>query len=147
VATWTAQTQVTGSPEDVLDLLTDPEAISRWAPIPFSVADLDHARLREGDRVRVQGWLAGRCLEFEVRVTQADHGRLYLTATGPIRLEVRYQAVPIVHGSEVRASIAVSGGGLVGRLLAQATDALLASGALRVAMGRIAHELEPALAA
>lgn len=147
MATWTAQSQVPGSPEEVLDLLTDPRAISRWAPIPFSVRDLDHGRLRAGDQVRVQGWLAGRCLEFQVQVHEAGGGRLRLLANGPIHMDVRYHAVPIVDGSEVRASIAVSGSGLVGRLLAQATDALLASGALRVAMGRIALELEPAVAA
>jgi hypothetical protein len=33
----------------------------------------------------------------------------------------------------------------MGRLLAQATDALLAAGALRTAVDRIACELEPAL--
>ena len=40
-----------------------------------------------------------------------------------------------------------SGSGLFGRVLAGATDALLAAGALRVAVDRIAHELEPAVLA
>jgi len=51
------------------------------------------------------------------------------------------------YGSEVRASVAVSGRGLLGRVLAQATDVLLAAGALSSAVGAIARELEPALAA
>lgn len=45
------------------------------------------------------------------------------------------------------ASGGASGRGPMGRVLAQATDAVLASGALRAAVGRIACELEPALAA
>jgi hypothetical protein len=39
----------------------------------------------------------------------------------------------------------VAGSGLFGRVLAGATDALLAAGALRVAVDRIADELEPAV--
>jgi hypothetical protein len=144
MATWTAHTQVAGLPDEVLELLTDPHAISRWAPIAFEVVDLEGDRLVAGDRVHVRGRLAGRCLEFEVEVSEADEGRLVLTAVGPIRLDVRYLAVPASHGSRVSASVTVSGSGLTGRLLAQATDALLASGALRAAVDRIAYELEPA---
>lgn len=88
-----------------------------------------------------------RSLEFEVDVAQADDGHLVMTAIGPIRLDVEYLAIARGNGSEVRASITVSGRGLMGRVLAQATDAVLASGALRAAVGRIACELEPALAA
>jgi hypothetical protein len=39
-------------------------------------------------------------------------------------------------------SVGVKGGGPVGRLLAQATDALLAAGGLDRALGRIANETE-----
>ena len=145
MARWTARARVDGPPEDVLALLTRPDAIARWAPIAFEVADFDGDRLRAGDHVRVQGYLAGRALEFEVEVSDADAGRLLLTATGPITLDVEYRAVPVGAGSELRASVGVSGGGLRGRLLAQATDALLAAGALSSAVGRIARQLEPAL--
>ena len=146
MATWTAQARVAGLPDDVLTLLTEPHAIARWAPIPFEVLNFEGDRLVAGDRVRVQGPLVGRSLEFEVEVAEADDGRLVLTATGPITLDVEYLATPRPGGSEVRASVTVSGRGLMGRLLAQATDALLASGALRTAVQRIACELEPALA-
>lgn len=78
-------------------------------------------------------------------MSDADDGHLVLTAVGPIRLDVEYLAVAAADGSEVHASITVSGRGLMGRLLAQATDALLAAGALRTAVDRIACELEPAL--
>jgi len=147
MATWKAQTRVAVVPDRVLALLTEPDAIARWAPIAFELMDFDGERLLAGDRVRVQGSLAGRSLEFEVAVDEADDEKLVLTATGPIRLEVEYRAVARDYGSEVRASVAVSGRGLLGRLLAQATDALLAAGALRSAVGAIARELEPALAA
>ena len=96
-----------------------------------------------GDRVRVRGALAGRSLEFAVDVSEAEDGYLALAATGPIRLDVEYVAIANEDGSDVRATVAVTGKGLMGRLLAQATDALLAAGALSSAVGRIARELEP----
>ena len=144
---WTAQTQITAPPAEVLGLLTEPNAISRWAPIDFELIDWDGERLIAGEHVRVQGRLAGRALEFEVDVAEADDGNLILTACGPIRLDVEYHARPLDIGSELSASVSVTGRGLLGRLLAQATDALLAGGALRTAVDRLARELEPALAA
>jgi hypothetical protein len=146
MATWTAQTRVAGLPDEVLALLTEPDVIARWAPIAFDVVDFDRTRLRAGDQVCVRGGITGRSLEFEVEVAEADDGRLVLTAIGPIRLDVAYLAVAVEDGSEVRASISVSGRGLFGRLIAQAADALLAAGALTTAIDRIARELEPALA-
>jgi hypothetical protein len=145
MGTWTAQTRVAGLPDEVLTLLTEPRAIARWAPISFDVIDFDGDRLRAGDRVRVRGALAGRSLEFAVDVSEAEDGCLALAAMGPIRLDVEYVAVANEDGSDVRATVAVTGKGLMGRLLAQATDALLAAGALSSAVGRIARELEPAL--
>ena len=35
--TWTATTTVDARPEAVLDVLTDPDASRRWAPLPFDV--------------------------------------------------------------------------------------------------------------
>ena len=32
--TWTATTIVDAGPEAVLDVLTDPDAVARWAPLP-----------------------------------------------------------------------------------------------------------------
>jgi carbon monoxide dehydrogenase subunit G len=145
IATWTAQTRVARLPDEVLALLTDPSSIARWAPVSFDVVDFEGRRLAAGDRVRVCGCLAGRSVEFEVDVSEADDGHLVLTAVGPIRLDVEYLAVAAADGTEVHASITVSGRGLMGRLLAQATDALLAAGALRTAVDRIAFELEPAV--
>jgi hypothetical protein len=134
-----------GLPDEVLELLTRPEAIARWTPIPFELVDFDGDRLETGDNVRVCGLLAGRALEFEVDVAAADDGRLALQASGPIRIDVEYVAQAVARGSELRACVAVSGQGLIGRMLARATDALLAAGALQSAVGRIARELETAL--
>ena len=147
MSTWTTQTICNGTPEDVLELLTEPGAIARWSPVPFRVVGTEQERLCAGDRVRVRGELAGRGVEFLVNVAKAGDGHLALTATGPIRLDVDYRAVGGVRGTSLRARIGVAGSGLFGRVLAGATDALLASGALRVAVDRIAEELEPAVLA
>jgi citrate lyase alpha subunit len=106
------------------------------------VAGPSSGPLRAGDRVRVGGELAGRSLQFVVRVSQAGDGRLALTASGPIEIDVEYLVAAAPQGSTVKASVGVAGRGLVGRLVARATDALLAAGALRAAVERIGRELE-----
>jgi hypothetical protein len=136
---------VPGSPDDVLELLTEPDAIARWAPIPFEVVSLDGTRLESGSHARVTGRLAGRSLEFDVDVLRVSEDRLDLIAEGPISIDVSYVVRPAGSSSEVRASIGVEGRGLLGRVLAKATEALLASGALRMSLERLAHELGPAL--
>jgi hypothetical protein len=145
--TWTTHTTVTGLPDEVLAMLTEPDAIAHWAPVPFELVDLDSDRLVAGSRARVRGRLAGRTLEFDVEVLAADNERLALVATGPILIDVEYALRPAAGGSELRASVSVRGSGLIGRVLAQATDALLAAGALDLAVNRIGHQLKPALAA
>lgn len=130
------------APDDVLALLTAPEAIASWAPVPFEIDEIDGRRLRAGSRARVSGGLAGRRVAFDVDVHRADEGCLALTAEGPVGFDVEYLVTPTVGGSEVRASVSVRrGDGLLGRLLAQATNALLSGGALDVALGRICREL------
>jgi hypothetical protein len=146
MATWTTQAETVGVPDEVMALLTRPAAIARWAPIPFQLVDFDRDRLHAGDKVRVCGMLAGRSLEFEVDVAKADDGQLALAASGPIRIDVEYVAREAERGSEVQARVEVSGRGVLGRVLARATDVLLAAGALNSAVGRIARELEPAVA-
>ncbi len=141
--TWTAQTVVRGRPEDVLAVLTDPEAAGRWAPIDFEVERLTAPRLEAGARARISGRLAGQRVGFDVDVHAADPRRLELTACGPIGLDVAYDLEPAGAGARVVASIGVRAGrGLTGRVLAHATDALLAGGALNHAVSRIAREVE-----
>ena len=130
------------APDDVLALLTAPDAIANWAPIPFEVDEMDGRILRRGTRARVSGGLAGRRVAFDVDVHQADGGCLALTAEGPVGLDVQYLVTQVSGGSEVRASVSVRRGkGLLGQVLAQATGALLSGGALELALGRITREL------
>ena len=142
--TWTTETWVAGAPEHVLELLTEPDAIARWAPIPFELLALDGERLVAGTRARVSGALAGRRLEFDVEIHEADEERLSLVANGLVSIGAEYRLAPADGGSAVRASVSVSGRGLLGGTLARAFEAVLASGALRASVTRIGRELEPA---
>ncbi len=142
--TWTATTTVEAPPEAVLDVLTDPGACARWAPVDFTVDDLGEPRLIPGSRPRVRGRLAGIEVGFDVEVLEADESRLALHAAGPVALDVAYDLEPAVGGSEVRASVGVRPGrGFRGRLLAEATSALLSAGALHQALSRIGRECVP----
>lgn len=144
--TWTAQITSKGRPEDVLGVLTDPAAVGRWAPIDFDVEGLDGNRLVTGSRARVVGRIAGQNVSFDVDVIAADASGLKLLASevgGIVSLNVAYELSAAQAGSEVVAKVAVAGSrGFTGRLIAQATDALLAAGALRQAVSRIAREAE-----
>jgi hypothetical protein len=92
--TWTTETWVAGAPEHVLELLTEPDAIARWAPIPFELLDLDVEWLVAGTRARVSGALAGRRLEFDVEIHEADEGRLSLVANGLVSIGAEYLLAP-----------------------------------------------------
>ena len=142
--TWATDTWVGGKPEKVLELLTEPDSIARWAPIPFELLDLDGERLVAGTRARVSGALAGRRLEFDVEIHEADEERLSLVAHGPVSNGAEYLLAPAGGGSDVRASVSICGHGLLGGILARAFEAVLASGALRASVARIGRELEPA---
>jgi uncharacterized protein YndB with AHSA1/START domain len=139
--TWTATTTVEAPPEAVLEVLTDPGACARWAPVDFDVDGAGEGRLVAGSRPHVRGRLAGVEVGFDVEVLEADDGRLALRAAGPVALDVAYELEPAGGGSEVRASVGVRPGrGLRGRLLAEATSALLSAGALNQALSRIGRE-------
>lgn len=142
MSAWSTHTTVHGTPDDVVAVLTHPDAIRRWSPIDFELERLDGARLEPGTRARVAGRLAGTSASFDVDVAAAGDGRFALSAAGPLEIEVEYEAFEADAGSEVWATVSVRGGGLLGRLLAQATDALLAAGALDRALARIAREVE-----
>ena len=137
--TWTATTTVDAAPAAVLDALTDPDAIALWAPLPFDVDDLDTPRLVAGSTARVSGRLAGRRVGFVVEVHTAHSECLSLAADGPVGLDVNYDVAETETGSQVHASVSVrSGKGITGRLLAEATSALLSAGALTHAVSRLA---------
>jgi uncharacterized protein YndB with AHSA1/START domain len=143
MAQWTTSTQSNASPEQVLEVLTDPDAIKLWSPVDFTVDDLRGSRLAAGDVTRVTGSLAGVRVGFDVEVHAADQGGIELTAEGPIGIDVRYDLSPATGGSEVRATVGLrGGGGITGRLLSRATAALLSAGALDGAARRIARAAE-----
>jgi hypothetical protein len=143
MAQWTTSTQANARPEQVLEVLTDPDAIRLWSPIDFDVEDLDGVRLEAGSTARVTGKLAGVRVGFDVEVHAADEAGVELTAHGPIGIDVRYELAPAGGGSEVRASVSLRrGGGITGRVLSQATAALLSAGALDGAARGIARAAE-----
>jgi hypothetical protein len=124
-------------------VLTHPEEIRRWSPVDFDLDDLDSRRLAPGTRARVTGKLAGVRVGFDVEVHAADADVLELSADGPVGLDVRYELAPAATGSELYASVSLRrGGGITGRLVANATAALLTAGALEGAAGRIAQAAE-----
>src|SRR3954447_724528 len=148
MATWETRTTVKGQPEHVLEVLTDPTSASRWSPIGFELEELDGDRLRSGTRAVLTGKVAGRGVSFDVEVIKADDGQLELRAVGPVEMDVAYDAIRAGDATEVVASVAVrSAGGLIGRMLSSATDALLAGGALNIAVQGVAREVERFVAA
>jgi hypothetical protein len=143
MANWTATTTANATPDQLLEVLTHPDEIRRWSPVDFDLDDLDGVRLTAGTRTRVTGRLAGVKVGFDVEVRIAGEDRLELTADGPIGLDVRYDLVPAEDGAELSASVSLRrGGGITGRLVANATAALLSGGVLEVTAGRIARAAE-----
>jgi len=143
MAIWETTTKVKGEPEHVLEVLTDPRSARRWSPIGFELEEIEGDRLRSGTRAVLTGKLAGKGVSFDVHVLKASEGTLELRAVGPVEMDVAYDAVSADEGTEVKASVAVrSAGGLIGRVLSSATDALLAGGALSVAVQGVAREVE-----
>ena len=139
--TWTAETTTAARPAEVLDVLTDPEACARWAPIAFEVDELSGKRLHAGTTARVCGRLAGRSVGFDVEVSEAHERGFALRADGPVGFDVAYELQALEAGSQVRASVSVRPSrGIAGRLLAEATNALLSAGALEAAVSRIGRE-------
>jgi hypothetical protein len=145
--TWTATTTAAADCDAVLDVLTDPDAIASWAPVPFDVDGIAGERLLAGSHARVSGKLAGRRVGFDVEVHEADENGLALSACGPVAMDVDYRLAPAkCGGSEVRASVSVRPGrGITGRILAEATGALLSAGALQAALARVAREASVAI--
>jgi hypothetical protein len=139
--TYTATATADAAPEALLDVLTDPGAAARWAPVAFDVDDISGPRLTVGSTARVSGRLAGREVGFDLEVHRADAERLALLADGPVTLHVAYDMRPAGAGSEVQALVGLRPrSGLRGRLIAEATAAVLAGGALQVALGRLVRE-------
>ena len=143
-STWNARLEMRAPAEDVLDALTDPEVCSRWSPIDFELEELEGDRLVAGSRARVAGRLAGARMGFDVEIHKAGLEGLALSVSGPLVLDVDYRLASAgERATDVSASVTVQEGrGLIGRTLAAATRAQLASGALDGAVAQIAREVE-----
>jgi hypothetical protein len=140
---WTATARANATPDQVLEVLTHPDEIRRWSPVDFDSDDLDGRRLAAGTRGRVVGRLAGVRVGFDVEVHTVDDARLELSAEGPVGLDVRYDLKGDDSGAQLDASVSMRrSDGLTGRLVANATAALLSAGALEGAAGRIARVAE-----
>jgi hypothetical protein len=140
---WTAETAIATGPEQVMDVLTRPCAISSWAPVPFEVEGLLSDRLETGSRARVAGFLAGKELAFDVEVHEASDESLRLTASGPfVEMAVAYDVLSLDDAVNVHATIDVKGKGVMGRFVAKAVEGFLAGGALNGALGQLAEAAE-----
>jgi hypothetical protein len=140
---WTAETAVASHPDQVMEALTRPCAISSWAPVPFEVEGLKSDRLTTGSKARVAGYLGGKELAFDVLVHEATDEALRLTASGPfVEMDVAYDIFPGVDSAHVHASIDVKGKGVMGRFVAKAVEGFLAGGALSGALGQLAVAAE-----
>jgi uncharacterized protein YndB with AHSA1/START domain len=117
-------------PAHVLEVLTDPTACGRWAPIAFTTEPACGERLQVGTRTRLQGRIVGRNVSFEVEVLAADARGLSLCASGPVGLEVDYRLTPAAPGTRPgcvresglarrRTPARVGGGGLKHRARAE----------------------------
>ena len=148
VGRWTSRAQANATPEQLLEVLTHPQEIRRWSPVEFSVDDAEDRRLGAGTRTTVSGRLAGVVVSFDVEVHSADACRLELSADGPIGLDVRYDLARAERGADLTASVSIRrGGGLTGRVVANAAATLLSAGALDGATDRIARAAESQLCA
>jgi hypothetical protein len=124
---WTSNATFEGDPQQLLDALTEIEAIERWSPVPFRVED-EIASLRGGESIGVEGVLLGRGVHFQIDVAHADDTGISLRARGPFEIDVDYTIRP--DSTKVEARVETRGRGAVGRLLASAANALLSAGVL-----------------
>jgi len=144
--TFTAHTTAASAPHEVLDRLTDPVAIARGAPVPFEVLELDAQRLNPGANVRVRGQLPGQGPSSPGMCWRSQTSDSGSSRKVPSRLKSPTTCAPAIRGRRINASISVLGHGLLGRLLAKATEALLAAGALRSSLNRLANQPDLAIA-
>jgi hypothetical protein len=143
MSTHMAKQTVNAEPAHVLQVLTDPAACGRWAPVAFTTDQPPGERLQAGTRTRLRGRIAGRNVAFEIHVVAADERGLLLRASGPVRFEVDYRLTPAVRRTLIEAQITLAQTrGITGALMVRATNAMLVAGALRFALRTVAGEAE-----
>jgi hypothetical protein len=145
MSSYTATVTTSASTHQLLAVLTDPEAIRSWSPVPFELEGEAHGSLRAGTDARVNGNLGGLRIGFDVHVHEAGRDGLRLSADGPLSMDVAYGLRAMPEGSEVSARVSVDRSrGITARIVGKAAEAMLAAGALDGAAGRIARAAERA---
>jgi hypothetical protein len=135
---WTAQAAFRARAGDLLEALTDPELISRWAPVDFDADGLAGGRLLTGCRARVSGTIAGVQATFDVDVARADTERLELAAHGPVSFDVAYAFRNDDDVVAVDACVSLHRQrGLSAQVLRAVAAAMLSAGALGSALARL----------
>ena len=139
---YVATEQIAATPQRILEVLSDPQAVKRWFPLPCEFDD-DVERLRAGGSYRTHGRLAGRSLHAELRVLEADERHIAVRLSGPVVLDLSAELAGDTAGTQARIVASVhSGGGLSGKLLTPAASALLRAGALERTVAAIRAEAE-----
>lgn len=144
---FTASEHIAAPPARVLAVLSDPEAVRRWFPLPCAFEE-DVDRLRAGEVYKTSGRLAGRSLRAELSVLEADESHIAVRLSGPVIFDLTALLTPAGAGTdaEIRAWVH-SGGGLSGKLLTSAASALLLAGALTHTVAAIRAEAETGIVA
>ena len=107
MAQFTTHTTANATPEQVLQVLTDPDEIRGWSPVPFEVEDLDGRRLAAGSQARVSGNLAGVPRRLRRRGARRRRRRPRADRRGPDRVRRPLRPRAARRGSEVTASVAL----------------------------------------
>lgn len=138
MATWISTTSFDEDPQQLGIALTEVDAIERWSPVPFRIAEERPRQLCAGAQIAVEGVLVGRGVRFDVAVERAGANGLSLRAYGPIEIDIEYIIDRDV--GRLTGRVDTRGSGLLARLLLAATNALLSAGALDHALHRIVRE-------
>ena len=139
---FTASEHIAAPPARVLAVLSDPEAVKRWFPLPCAFEE-DVDQLRAGEVYKTSGRLAGRSLRADLSVLEADESHIAVRLTGPVVLDLTAVLTPAGTGTDALIKAWVhSGGGLAGKLLTPAASALLLAGALTHTVAAIRAEAE-----
>jgi hypothetical protein len=126
-----------GDPRHLVAVLTELDAIERWAPVPFDLLGA-RERLNEGDDLVVEGSLLGRKVHFRIEIDRADQTGLSLRASGAFDIDVDYRID--LDAASVSARIETRARKPLARLLAGAANAMLGAGALEHVLRRVTRE-------
>jgi len=139
---FTAHEHIAASPARILEVLSDPESVRRWFPVPFDFRD-DVRRLAAGGTYATTGRLAGRHVHADLRVLEASEQRVKVSLSGHVIFDLDVDLAPNGAGTDADVHVGVrSGGGLSGRLLTPAASAMLRAGALGHTVAAIRGEAE-----